>query len=48
MSMLQIWKNPLHKGGYVSAIFINLSKAFETLNHDTLGTYGFHRDSIFC
>ena len=48
MSMLQIWKNTLHKGGYVSAIFINLSKAFETLNHDTLETYGFHRDSIFC
>ena len=36
MSMLEMRKNTLNKGGYVSAIFMNLSKAFETLSHDLL------------
>ena len=44
MSMLQLWKNALGKG-YVSAIFMDLSKPFGTLNHNSLiaklGAYGF-------
>ena len=36
MSMLEMWKNILDKGGYVSAIFMDLSKVFNTLNHNVL------------
>ena len=50
MSMLEIWKNTLDKGGYVSAIFVDLSKAFDTLNHNLLiarlDTYGFEMSSL--
>ena len=48
--MLEMWKNELDKGVYISAIFMDLSKVFETLNHNLLiaklGTYGFERDSL--
>ena len=51
MSMLEMWKNTLDKGGYVSAIFMYLSKVFDTLNHNLLiaklGSYGFESDSLF-
>ena len=50
MSMLEMWKNTLFKGGYVSAIFMDLSKAFYTLNHNllipNLRGCGFERDSL--
>ena len=36
MSMLKMWKNTLDRGGYVSAIFMDLSRAFDTLNHNLL------------
>ena len=48
--MLEIWKKVLGKGGYICAIFMNLSKAFDTLNHDLLtaklGTYRFEADAL--
>ena len=48
--MLEIWKKVLDKGGYVCAIFMDLSKAFDTLNHDLLiakiGGYGFEADAL--
>ena len=51
MSMLEMWKNTLDKGGYVSAIFMDLSKAFDTWNHNLLtaklGAYGSERDTLF-
>ena len=50
MSMLEMWKNILDKGGYVSAAFMDFSKAFDTLNYNLLiaklGAYGSERDSV--
>ena len=36
LKMLEKWKKALDKGNFVDAIFMNLSKAFDTLNHDLL------------
>ena len=36
MSMLELWKNTLDKESYFSAIFMNLSKTFDTLNYNLL------------
>ena len=45
MHMLEIWKYMLDKGGYVCAMFMNLSKTFDTIHHDLmiakLGAYDF-------
>ena len=50
MSMLEMWKNTLDKGGFVSGVFMDFSKAFDTLKHNLLiakiGAYGFERDSL--
>ena len=47
---LEIWKNMLDKGRYVSAMFMDLSKAFDTIHYDLtiakLGAYGFLQDAL--
>ena len=34
--MLEKWKNTLDKGKHVGAVFMDLSKTFDTINHDLL------------
>ena len=45
-----MWKNKLDKEGYVCGMFNNLSKVFDTLNHNLLiaklETCGFKRESL--
>ena len=45
MYMLEIWKNMLDKGRYGRAMFMDLSKGFNTIHHDLmiakLEKYGF-------
>ena len=36
MRNLEKWKKTLGKGGYICAIFMNLSKVFDTLNNNLL------------
>ena len=49
-NLLQKWKNTLDKSGFVCAMFLNLSKAFDATNHDLLiaksGVYGFQKDAL--
>ena len=34
--MPEKWKNTLDKGKHVGAVFMDLSKAFDAINHDLL------------
>ena len=34
--MTENWKNTLDKGGFIAATFMDLSKAFDRLNHNLL------------
>ena len=48
MRMLERWVKTLDKGGYVCVIFMDVSKVFDTLNHNlltgNLGAYGFDKE----
>ena len=50
LKILEKWKEVLDKGNFVYAIFMDLSKAFNTLNHDLLITkleaYGLSSNSF--
>ena len=34
--MFEKWKRGIHNGSYVSALFMDLSKAFDTIHHDLI------------
>ena len=51
MSMLERWKKTSDKAGYICAIFMDLSKAVDILNHKLLraklGVYGFDTKALY-
>ena len=44
--MLKKWKKALDKGDNVCTIFMDLSKAFDSINHDLLLAYGFSENAL--
>ena len=50
LPLIKRWENTLDQSGYGGAILMDLSKAFDTINHDLLiaklGAYGFDTASL--
>ena len=50
LTMLEKWKRGIDNGACVSALFMDLPKAFDTINHDLmlakLEAYGFSTDAL--
>ena len=50
LSMLEKWRDSLDNGGYGGGVLMDLSKAFDTLDHDLLiaklHAYGFGRAAL--
>ena len=50
LTMLETWKKGIDNGSYVSALFMDFSKAFDTINHDLtlakLKAYGFSTNAL--
>ena len=50
--MQKNWKNDLERGDSVRALFMDLLKAFDTINHDLLQAkfeeYSFLKDALIC
>ena len=50
IAMIEKWKESLDKKGYAGCVFMDLSKAFDTLNHDLLlaklHAYGFEKSAL--
>ena len=50
LSLLEKWKSTLDKKGFAGAVLMDLSKAFDTINHELLiaklNAYGFSEPSL--